>query len=232
MVGVCARLAAIGLRSPPHSNKCRSFRYRCAADGRILDLIALESALFAVPPGEWLRNYIPAWCSELLEFGYLSFYPLYPVVAGILWGFRRRPRYAGGFRRMTDAFSVGYLICYACYLLFPVRSPLQNGDVISSCAGATRPVPFVGSVHSRRSAGVHGNAFPSSHIMLAFVVLVFVFRYFPRIAPWLLVCVLLMCVGAVYDGYHYPLDVVTGAIDGVAVALLFASRKQPARIAI
>ena len=28
-------------------------------------------------------------------------------------------------------------------------------------------------------AGVHGNAFPSAHIMLAFVVLMFVYRYLP-----------------------------------------------------
>ena len=71
------------------------------------------------------------------------------------------------------------------------------------------------------NAGVHGNAFPSGHIMLAFVVLVFVFRYFPRLAPWLLICNLLMCAGAVYDGYHYSLDVVAGALLGTLVGAIF-----------
>ncbi len=32
-------------------------------------------------------------------------------------------------------------------------------------------------------AGVHGNAFPSAHIMLAFVALIFAYRYLPQVAP-------------------------------------------------
>jgi len=187
-------------------------------------LIALESALFAVPPGEWLRNNVPAWCSELLEFGYLSFYPLYPVVAGILWSFRRRPRFVGGFRSMTDALSVGYVICYACYLLFPVRSPLQNGGFGSSLGSARGPFHSL-VLFIQGEAGVRGNAFPSSHVMLACVVLIFVFRYFPRAAPWLLACVVLMCLGAVADGYHYMVDVLAGALVGIAVGTAFAARR-------
>jgi membrane-associated phospholipid phosphatase len=53
--------------------------------------------------------------------------------------------------------------------------------------------------------------------MLAVVVLVFAWRYFPRTAPWILVCVLLMCAGAVYDGYHYALDVIAGVVVGLLV---------------
>jgi membrane-associated phospholipid phosphatase len=68
---------------------------------------------------------------------------------------------------------------------------------------------------------VHGNAFPSAHIMLAFTVLVFVVRYFPRYASWVAVCVLLMCVGAVYDGYHYGVDVIAGAVLGTVVGAVF-----------
>src|SRR5271165_7658932 len=44
-------------------------------------LIALESALFAVPPALWLQRYSSLWFPELLEFGYLSFYAFYPAVA-------------------------------------------------------------------------------------------------------------------------------------------------------
>ena len=189
-------------------------------------LIGWESALFAVPPGEWLRDHAPAWCIELLEFGYLSFYPFYPVVAGMLWAWHRRPQFAGGFRRLTDALSVGYVVCYTCYVLFPVRSPSHNvGLDAGSSVESGGPFHYLVNLVQAR-AGVHGNAFPSSHIMLACVVLVFAFRYFPRVAPWLLVCVLLMCAGAVYDGYHYALDVIVGALLGVAVGLLFVARKE------
>ncbi len=191
-------------------------------------VIAWESALFTVPPGEWLRTYVPAWGSELLQFGYLSFYLFYPVVAGTLWRWRRRVPYAGGFRRMTDALSVAYVVCYATYLLSPVRSPSHNAGLDASTSTQSGgPFHFLVTLVQAR-AGVHGNAFPSSHIMLACGILVFAFRYFPRLAVALLICVLLMCVGAVYDGYHYAIDVVVGALLGVAVGLAFVAHAQPA----
>lgn len=186
-------------------------------------LVAWESALFAIPPGEWLRRYSSPWFSELLEFGYLSFYPLYPVVAGVLWLLRRWASYAGGFRRLTDGLSVGYAVCYAAYLLFPTRSPSHNAGQEVLVARPAGPFhSLVGWLQN--SAGVHGNAFPSAHIMLAFTVLAFVIRYFPRFAPWLLLCVVLMCVGAVYDGYHYAVDVIAGAVVGTAAGAGFVRR--------
>jgi membrane-associated phospholipid phosphatase len=188
-------------------------------------IMALESAVFALPPGEWLRLFAPSWCRELLEFGYLSFYPFYPAVAGVLWWKRRRWPFAGSFRRLTDALSIGYAVCYATYLLFPVRSPTHNaGTAAGVSAPSGGPFHFLVNLVQAR-AGVHGNAFPSSHVMVACVVLVFAFRYLPRVAPWLLVCVLLMCAGAVYDGYHYTLDVLVGGVLGVAVGYGFLGAK-------
>ncbi len=184
-------------------------------------LVAWESALFAVPPGEFLRRYSAGWFTELLDFGYFSFYLFYPVIAGVLWARRSRPRYLGSFRRLTDSLSVGYVTCYATYLLFPTRSPSHNSG-LASAVTTRSDGPFHTLVQAIQGhAGVHGNAFPSAHIMLAFVVLVFAFRYLPRLAPWLLACVLLMSVGAVYDGYHYALDVTAGAILGIVVGILF-----------
>ena len=192
-------------------------------------LIALESALFPVALAQWLHRYSALWFTELLEFGYFSFYPLYPAVAGTLWAWRHRARYNNAFRRMTDGLSVGYAVCYATYLLFPTRSPSHNvGQAAAALPAAEAGGPFhflVGLIQG--TAGVHGNAFPSGHIMLAFVALVFVFRYFPRLAPWLLLCNLLMCVGAVYDGYHYSVDVVAGALLGTAAGALFVGRRVP-----
>ena len=89
-------------------------------------LIAWESAVLAAPPAEWLHRWASPWFSEVLELGYLSFYPLYPMVAGMLWAWRGRPGCAGAFRRLTDALSVTYAVCYTVYLLFPTRSPSHN----------------------------------------------------------------------------------------------------------
>src|SRR5271165_4486022 len=192
-------------------------------------LIAFESLLFPVPPAVWMRERASAWLIEFLEFGYFTFYPLYPVFGGIFWGFRRRPRFACAFRRLTDTLSVGYALCYATYLLFPTQSP-ANRLGMQQFVSAHSSGPFQAMVHLIQSrGGVHGNAFPSSHIMLAFVVLVFAFRFLPRVAPWLLAPILLMCVGAVYDGYHYASDVVAGALIGIVVGLTFI-RSSPGKI--
>lgn len=188
-------------------------------------IVALESLLFAMPPAMWLRQNAASWLPPFLEFGYLSFYPLYPVIGGVLWAWSDRPRFAGAFRRMTDALSVGYVLCYATYLLFPTQSParvLANAQELPAAPGLFHSA--VGFV--QHHAGVHGNAFPSAHIMLAFVVLLFAYRYLPRLAPWLLVPILLMCVGAVYDGYHYTSDVVAGAVVGIVLGAAFESRSE------
>ena len=80
--------------------------------------------------------------------------------------------FAGAFRRLTDALTIGYVLCYGTYLLFPTQSPANRLGVqqIASAHGG----PFHAMVQLiQNHGGVHGNAFPSAHIMLAFVVLVF-----------------------------------------------------------
>jgi len=177
-------------------------------------ILAAENWLFRVSPIEWMHAHARDWLPELLEFGYFAFYLFYPIVGGLFWRWRKRPGYHGAFRGLTDRLSIGYVVCYTTYLLFPTQSPANHAGVQQ-----------IGSAHGgifqqlvrliQNHAGVHGNAFPSSHIMMAFVVLVFTYRFLPRLAPWLLVIVLLMCVGAVYDGYHWASDVVAGAAIGV-----------------
>jgi membrane-associated phospholipid phosphatase len=191
-------------------------------------VIAFESRVSSTPSMEWLHLHANEWVVEFLEFGYFAFYPLYPVVGGMFWGWSERPPFAGAFRRLTDALSVGYVICYASYLLFPTRSPANLAGVQQ--IGSAHPGPFQHMVRGiQNSAGVHGNAFPSAHIMLAFVVLMFAYRYLPRVAPWLLAPILFMCVGAVYDGYHYASDVIAGALVGIVVALIFLRQGRSAQ---
>ena len=183
-------------------------------------LIRLESLFFRVPPTLWMHEHVSTWLIEFLEFGYFVFYPLYPVFGGVFWAWRQRQHFTGAFRRLTDAISVGYVPCYATYLLFPTQSPANRLGVQQIASG--HEGPFQAMVQLiQRHGGVHGNAFPSSHIMLAFVILMFAHRFLPRVAPWLLPPILLMCGGAVYDGYHYASDVGLGALLGIVVGLAF-----------
>ncbi len=184
-------------------------------------LIAFEAWLFSVSPMQWMHTRARERLVEFLEFGYFSFYPLYPVVGGLFWAWRKQPAFRGAFRGLTDTLSIGYVICYATYLLFPTQSPANRSGVQQ--IGSAHAGIFQHLVRAiQNHAGVHGNAFPSSHIMLTFVVLMFAYRYLPRVAPWLLVPILLMCVGAVYDGYHYTSDVAGGALIGLVLGTFFS----------
>ena len=54
----------------------------------------------------------------------------------------------------------------------------------------------------------------------------FAYRFLPRAAPWILIPILLMCVGAVYDGYHYATDVIAGACIGLVLGASATRRSQ------
>src|SRR5271165_5699977 len=195
------------------------------SDWQNAHLIALESWLFKASPMQWMHAHARDWLIEFLEFGYFSFYPLYPVIGGRLWVLRKRPEFRSAFRSLTDTLSMGYVACYATYLLFPTQSPANRAGVQQ--IGSAHAGIFQHLVRAiQNHAGVHGNAFPSAHIMLTFVVLMFAYRFLPRIAPWLLVPVSLMCVGAVYDGYHYVSDVVMGALIGIVLGAVSSRAKE------
>jgi membrane-associated phospholipid phosphatase len=70
------------------------------------------------------------------------------------------------------------------------------------------------------NAGVHGNAFPSAHVAGGVVALFFAWKYAPRLGLALTPVVGLLCVGAVYDHYHYVSDVIAGILVGVSASLV------------
>lgn len=75
-------------------------------------------------------------------------------------------------------------------------------------------------VQFTQQAGTHGNAFPSAHVAGATVPSIFAAKYAVRYAPLLFATLALMCVGAVYDRYHYASDVVGGLAIGVTAAAI------------
>ena len=184
-------------------------------------ILRAEDALFAIPPTVWLGRVHSFWITELLEFGYFTFYWIMFVVGGFLYqgiwkaessGEANDPHHP--FRIWMNATVFGYIICYVVYLLFPTQGPAHT---LPHHFSSTFTGPFHWLVQLiQHHAGVHGNAFPSGHIMASTVALLAAARWKPRLARWLTVPVLLMCVGAVYDGYHYLSDVLAGTAIGAA----------------
>jgi len=200
-------------------------------------ILRAEAAIFATLPTIWLGRIHAFGIIELLEFGYFTFYWIMFVVGGLLyegiWNAQspveaNDPRQP--FRIWMDATVLGYIFCYIAYLLFPTEGPAHTLPRQFS-TGVTGP--FYWLVHLiQHHAGVHGNAFPSGHIMASVVALLSAAKWKPRLAQWLSLPVLLMSIGAIYDGYHYLSDIFAGALLGAAVFSLVCAIRHanPVRV--
>jgi membrane-associated phospholipid phosphatase len=175
-------------------------------------LLAFEAALFPQPPTVWLGGMSSVVVSEILQLGYLAYFLFLPIVAAVLYArTNRRPFFA-----LMAATMLGYVICYVIFLNFPTEGPAHSLRHLH-----TQPLPWgplYATVLFIQQAGTHGNAFPSAHVVGAVVPVIFAWRYVPKLAPWLLPLLALMCIGAVYDRYHYASDMVGGLAIGAVSA--------------
>lgn len=181
-------------------------------------ILAIEARWFPVPPTVWLGQHGWWLLTELLELGYFSYFVLLMIVGGVLYAREQK----GPFRQVMDATVLGYLACYVTFIFFPTEGPAHT-----LAAQHTFPLPGGGPFHwivglIQSSAGVHGNAFPSAHVAGGVVSLFFAWKYAPKLGFALTPLVVLLCVGAVYDRYHYVLDVIAGILVGVAASLIIA----------
>jgi membrane-associated phospholipid phosphatase len=186
-------------------------------------LLAFEAWLFPEPPILWLRGVTPAAVAELFQVGYLSYFLFLIVVAAVL---RRRGDDAG-FRGVIAASVLAYLACYVVFVAWPMEGPAHTLRhlALPPVAGG----PFHDLVRLVQRAGVHGNAFPSAHVAGAIPPLIFAWRRTPWLGASLTPLIVLMGLGAVYDGYHYASDVVAGAIVGAAAAaIVLVVQQSPA----
>jgi hypothetical protein len=182
------------------------------ADWRDRYILAIEAAVFPQPPTVWLGNIPSRLFGEVLQLGYLSYFLFLPVVAFVLY---RRADQRPFFKLMA-AVMLGYVICYAIFLVFPTEGPAHTQRHLH-----TRPLPggpLYSAVLFIQKAGTHGNAFPSAHVVGAVVPVIFAWRYVPKLVPWLVPLLALLFVGAVYDRYHYASDMLGGLIIGGGAA--------------
>ena len=183
-------------------------------------ILRFEAAIFPQPPTEWLAQFTHPAIAELLEFGYFRFYWMLPLAGIVLYGrgWEKREEELRGFRLWMNALAIGYVTCFTIYLLFPTEGPAHT--IARHGTVATGPFRWL-VLLIQGEGGVHGNAFPSVHIMAATVSVLAAIRWVPRFGWWLVPPLILMCFGAVFDSYHYASDIVAGAVLG-ALSFAFA----------
>jgi undecaprenyl-diphosphatase len=85
-----------------------------------------------------------------------------------------------------------------------------------------RTRPFVAHPQIEPLYVVHSSSFPAGHAATAFAGAVLLSWLRPRGAPWFLLLAAAIGFSRVYDGVHYPTDVLAGAALGAAVGVLAA----------
>lgn len=195
--------------------------------GRLFDdvIVHAEQVLFGGDPSQtWSAVWHFTPLSELLHFGYLSYYGL----AWVLWiVLAARSRWAE-LEVSLSALVLVFTSCMLWYIAFPVAGPYHH---FGPSATAVPAGFFARLTHAIVASGSSiGTAFPSSHVAVSWTAAFCALRY-ARKAAWVVApLALLLALGTVYGGFHYAIDSVAGAIWAAvafAVALAIHRRWRP-----
>ena len=191
----------------------------------------LESALFGSQPAWELAGAVPlSWLSEVLHLGYLLYYPIIYAPPLLLYVRARRT----GSQWAHDAvqqtmfgIALSMILCYVVFVTWPVQGPRYLGTPEGVPGGPFRWM----ALKVLESGSSRGAAFPSSHVAVAVTQALLALRLQRYLGILLVPVVLALSVGAVYGGFHYAVDVLSGAVVGLlaAAAAMRLSRASGAR---
>jgi len=184
-------------------------------DGQI---VALEQKLFGVDPNIWIIPFQTPLLNEWMMLGYFSYYLLVPILALTLY-FRKRLSALAGF---LTASTMAFVISYIGFVLYPVEGPRYFlAEFFEQPLDGFLFVPLVRMVID--AGAVHGGCMPSSHVAVAWVVLIWAWRTERTLGKILTPFALTLFLSTVWGRFHYVTDVVVGWFVGTA-ALWLAER--------
>jgi hypothetical protein len=187
-----------------------------------------EQALFGEQLSlTWWQSSPSRFWSTVLHAAYFSYYFIIPFPL-LYFLARKQPERA---RTVVTLIVATFLVCYVCFLLFPVAGPYYEfprptGPLVDNWAAR-----LVYATLSKGSS--YGAAFPSSHVGAAVAAVIGTWLGSRAVGAALAIPTLLLTVGAVYCQMHYVVDAIAGLAVPiiVAVAVLAAQRSAPEPVA-
>jgi membrane-associated phospholipid phosphatase len=159
--------------------------------------------------------------SELLHAAYLSYYAI--IYGPPLLIYLRGDREA--FWRMVLAFTIAMVACFAIFCVVPVEGPRYVWPAPARVPDGMFRRMVLAILEGGSS---RGTAFPSSHQAIALAMGLSSMSWHRRLGLPVLALALLLGFGAVYGGFHYAVDMVAGAVVGLAAWLLVRERSMAA----
>lgn len=175
------------------------------------DLIGWDGQMAA-----WANHFVGRWptfdlfVAWLLKAHVTRFLPL--IVAMCWLWFQPHPRLRERREVLLETLVLAFaslFLARALALLLPFRErPLADADL-----GLSVPAALETGLRTWSS-------FPSDHAVLAFVMAVSLWRVSRPVGAWALFhAVAFICLPRLYVGFHYPSDLLAGALLGTALAL-------------
>ena len=173
------------------------------------EIARLEEFIFGSQPSlVFSVKFSQVWLSEFLHFCYTFYYLLIPLLGFSLWAKRDKTE----FHKFMFACVLLMLLCYLIFSLFPVAGPIWFFEGTRAKFNGFIFVKIIDLIV--RKAEIPNAAFPSSHVALAFLVLLYSFKYSRRLF-WLFTPIILgLLFATVYIKAHYLIDVPAGLILG------------------
>jgi len=205
-----------------------------------------EQAMFGFQPAlTFARDWSSPIVSELMDMGYAMYYPMIAVVC-FYYFFRRYDE----FERCAFVIIAAFFIYYVVFIFLPVTGPTYYYKAVGVDQIAKGVFPnvqdyfnhhqeclptpgwskglFYNLVEGAKAAGERPTAaFPSSHVGISTICMLFAWRTKDRRLFLILLFVFVfLCLSTVYIQAHYVIDAIAGLVSGVVLyyALMYFKR--------
>ncbi|GAB4173827.1 MAG: phosphatase PAP2 family protein [Calditrichia bacterium] len=181
-------------------------------------ILKIEYAIFGQQyPNLLVEKIYNPILNEIMQISYATYWFTIPVSVGILYIRRKYDE----LEHLLALTFLTFFLCYIIFILFPVAGPrFYIADLFTKEYVGLLFTPFLR--HIVQGAGLKGAAFPSSHVAVAIVILMYLWRIENKIAKAIfLPVVIMLSLATVYGRYHYFLDMMAGLIFGTILGFTY-----------
>ena len=176
-------------------------------------IIRIDKYFFGELPNIQILKYVQPLLTEIMQISYGIYWFTIPLGGAIFYFNNNYDHY----ERLLYYITITFFISYFFFIFFPVAGPrFYIADQIS----ITYKGIFLTN-HLRNFieyAAYRGGAFPSSHVGVAVVILIFMLYFKTKTALFIfLPLVIALSLATVYGQYHYLGDVISGLIMGTII---------------
>jgi len=187
-------------------------------------LVHIDQIIFGVNPGLWVEKFDHPLLNEIFRIGYGSYYFIIVIGADILYFKDERQEYV----RMLSAVTMAFCLSYLMFIIFPAQgSRFFQADLFHTNMDGLWFSWFQQEIIEIGS--FRGGAFPCSHIAVALIVWLSLYKTHRR-SFWIIVpFIVLLVLGTVYARYHYAIDGIAGILLALVVSLSVKKSTFPSK---